>query len=85
VKRLRALARRARHGPGSLVDQLGFPSPRHPESLSRELRKRHEDWLAAAAAGLWPAAEGYVVTVRRDPAGEYVVIVRRDPPEGSGR
>jgi hypothetical protein len=72
MKNLRSFWCRVRHGRGPLTDHLGFPSPRHPENLKRELRKRDEEWLAAVAAQLWPA-------------DEYAEIVRRDPPEGSAR
>jgi len=43
--------------PAALVDPLGFPSRRHPESLARELPERDETWLAALADLLWPDDE----------------------------
>lgn len=43
--------------PRDLVDAAGFPSPHHPEDLAGELPERDEEWLAAVAAGLWPADE----------------------------
>jgi len=50
-----ALRRLLRRGP--MVDGLGFPSRRHPESLAAELPDGDERWLAELAAGLWPDDE----------------------------
>lgn len=35
---------------------IGMPA-RHPERITRGLRRRQEKWLAAVAAELWPADE----------------------------
>jgi hypothetical protein len=55
--------RLARRPPRPLVDPLGFPARRHPESLDKELPGRDEEQLAVLAAALWPADE-YVRIVR---------------------
>jgi hypothetical protein len=50
--------RRLRHARARpLVDGRGFPARRHPESLTRELPGRDEEYLAELAAGLWPQDE----------------------------
>jgi len=49
--------------------EAGWPTGAHPESLTAELPGADEEYLAALAAGLWPA-------------DEYTEIVRPDPPEG---
>ncbi len=41
---------------------IGMPA-RHPERITRGLRRRDERWLAAAAIRLWPGDE-YAVVVR---------------------
>jgi hypothetical protein len=61
VTRLDALA---------LVGRGGFPTSRHPESLTGELPAPDEEWLVGLAATLWPAAE-------------YVAIVQRNVPGGT--
>jgi hypothetical protein len=81
IARLRAaltgLARRA----GAVVPEvpwretaartaIGMPA-RHPEHLTRSLRRRDERWLRALAGELWPA-------------DEYVAIVRDTRPGGPG-
>jgi hypothetical protein len=48
---------------GPLTDRLGFPTARHPESITRELPGAQEEWLAGIAAALWPEDE-YVEIIR---------------------
>lgn len=47
-----------------MVDRVGFPTSSHPDSMTAELPDRDETWLAALAAGLWPADE-YASIVRQ--------------------
>jgi hypothetical protein len=49
-----AVLRAVRRQPRPLVTDLGLPSDRHPESLTRELPAADEEWLAGLAAELWP-------------------------------
>ncbi len=49
---------------------IGMPA-RHPERITRGLRRRHEEWLTGLAARLWPG-------------DEYAEIVRDCRPDGSG-
>jgi hypothetical protein len=67
--RLGALAMRIiRRRQAPLVDELGWPTSRHPEDAMRELPADQEWWLANLAAELWPG-------------NEYAEMLRRDPPE----
>jgi hypothetical protein len=61
------LLRVVRRRRGPWVDDLGFPTARHPEDVIRELPEADEEWLGELAAVLWPD-------------DEYAEILRRDPP-----
>jgi hypothetical protein len=64
-----AVSRRLRR-PGPVVDSLGFPVPRHPESLTTELPAGDEEWLAGVAAALWPDDEYAAIVEAYLPGGE---------------
>jgi hypothetical protein len=67
----RRLARRlARRRRGPLVDGLGLPTARHPENVAAELPERDEEWLASAAAELWPEDEYAEIVRAYHPGGD---------------